>query len=159
MAWRHLWILRSVLSPAYSQLFTLPTKLVKETKAYLGGSFCAWAPSQWHCFFPKSLPYAGTKRYYIFCFSPKILHLAESLKEGSLPMCPRNLFVFIPNVYEVLWARVRIRFHGSYYSGFPKWLKSTLPWRWFIPVIYNKKYICGLCPGFWHRAPEILGIS
>ena len=26
-------------------------------------------------------------------------------------------------------------------------------------VIYSKKYISGLCPRVWHRAPEALGIS
>ena len=25
-------------------------------------------------------------------------------------------------------------------------------------VIYNKKYIFGLCPRFWHRVPKTLGI-
>ena len=45
-------------------------------------------------------------------------------------------------------------------SRAPSWVKGSVRVRGLYcdMVIYNK-YILGLCPCFWHRAPKTLGIS
>ena len=42
---------------------------------------------------------------------------------------------------------------------FPSLTKSPTPVNQVDTVIYNKKYIFGLRPHSWHRAPKTLGIS
>lgn len=108
--------------------------------------------------FPNPVPVSGTKRYYMFCSLGRTSGRDFSPSVSQEPMCS------YPNVYEVLWARARIR---AWTSRIILFLISQAAEVCFdfkmvyscVIVIYDKKDIVGLHLCFCHRARKNPGIS
>lgn len=68
------------------------------------------------------------------------------------------------NIYEVLWARARVRPWASWFILFlfSKAVEVCFDLKMLYShdvVIYNKKYVFDLFSHLWHRAPENLETS